>query len=583
MKKYSQQLFIIVLFNLISVSSIAQCGLYEVFLDQKVNQSNYIIEGEVIDQRCYKGNFKNKIYTLHTIKVYSVLKGNVPHQINIITSGGKIDNQMEIASSLLNLKKGQVGLFFLNKETQHPIDAPQEIYSVFASWQGFYAYDLREELISEVFQNYSNKDFQFYDLLKNEYGIEIKEKYIPLAWGKKTQNNRLTVINNFSPLNVNAGIGDKITINGFGFGSTRGDSKVLFKNADNGGSNEVVAEPSQYISWSDSKIIVAVPQKAGTGKIAVEVGANRALSGASLLINFSIINTGAEDLVHVSRLVARSANKGYVWNMNVNFDADSIVKSNFLASFKKWRCTTFVNWTIGSNTKINLSERDTLSIISFDENNELPAGVLGLCTSYYSGCSGDDWYVEEQDLLFRVSNRWHFGDDLIASNKIDFQSVALHELGHAHQLAHVINTNDLMNFSISNGEIKRSVDDYNLEAAQWVINKSLESDICDKKRMQLLDAELCSDENFGFYNTSIYPNPFNDFLSIDFYLTKNNKLKLELFDLTGKLVFWYENENAIKGYLPLVISVPNHLISAGLYILKIEIGDEKVVKKLIKQ
>jgi hypothetical protein len=160
--------------------------------------------------------------------------------------------------------------------------------------------------------------------------------------------------------------------------------------------------------------------------------------------------------------------------------------------------------------------------------------------------------------------------------------VALHELGHAHQLAHVINTIDLMHFSISAGTQKRNIETNNLLAANWVMNKSQESELCEKKRMQLLDAELCNDENFGFYNTLIYPNPFNDFLSIDFYLSNNNNLRVTLFDITGKEITSYVNDNASKGFFPLVFNVPNHLISAGIYIIKIEIGDEKLVKKLMK-
>jgi hypothetical protein len=581
MKKYNRFIVFLLFIQLLSLDAYAQCGLYQIHLDQKVKESESIIEGEVIQQQSFKSTIKNKIFTLNTIKVLSVLKGNLPQQINIITAGGSVGNQMEFASSLISLKKGQVGMFFLTKETHEHKPFQTDVYSVFASWQGFYNYNLNEEAISEVYNNYNYN--QFYKLLEDKYNLKVKQLYYPLIWGNNNSANRLTVINNFLPLTVNAGIGEQITINGFGFGNARGESKVLFRNANDGGLTEIEAESSQYISWADNKIVVAVSHQAGSGKIALVVGGNRTQSSAALQINFAIINTGSQNLVNPSRLVARNANKGYIWNMNAEFDADSAAKSNFLISFKKWRCKTYINWTIGNNTSINYSERDTLSVITFDENNELPLGVLGLCYSYYSGCTEDDWYIEEQDMLFRKSDKWHFGDQTIPTNKIDFQSVVLHELGHAHQLAHVIKNTDLMHYSISNGEQKRSIENVNLEAAQWLMNKSLESDICDKKRMQLLDSELCNDENFGFFNTVIYPNPFNDFLNIDFYLTKNDRLKIDLCDLNGKLIVQYENGNAQKGFLPVVFNVPNHTISAGVYILKMEIGAEKMVKKVVKQ
>jgi hypothetical protein len=578
MKKDNRFIILLLLIQLFALDTAAQCGLYQIYLDQKINESECIIEGEVIQQQSFKSKAKNKIFTLSTIKVFSVLKGNVAQQINIVTAGGSVGKQMEFASSLLSLKKGQVGMFFLNKEMVLPDYT--DVYTVYASAQGFYNYNLNEERVSEVY-NYYNSN-AFYTLLQVDYNLKVKHLYHPLVWENNNNVNRLTVINNFSPLTVSAGIGNQITINGFGFGNTRGASKVLFKNANDGGLTEIEAEPSQYISWADNKIVVAVSHQAGSGKIAIVVDGSRAQSSAALQINYAIINTGSQSLVNPSRLVARNANKGYIWNMNAVFDSDSIAKSNFLISFKKWRCKTYINWTIGNNTNINYSERDTVSVITFDENNELPLGVLGLCYSYYSGCTEDDWFIEEQDVLIRKSDKWHFGDQTIPTNKIDFQSVVLHELGHAHQIAHVIKNTDLMHYSISNGEQKRTIENVNLEAAQWMINKSLESNICDKKRMQLLDSELCNDENFGFFNTIVYPNPFNELLNIDFYLDRSDKLNISLFDVTGKLVITYQNENVGKGFFPLVFSAPNYLIGAGVYILKVEIGGEKMIKKLVK-
>jgi hypothetical protein len=573
--------FIFLIINFVSGNSSAQCGLYKISLAQKVSESNFILEGVVVKQQAFKSVQKNKIFTRNTIKVLSVYKGNLPQSIDIITAGGKLNNELEIASSLLSLGVSQTGMFFLNKESVETENSTNDVYNVYASAQGFYNYNLSEQLISDVFEEFSKTDF--YDVLEGEYNLKVSKVFGPVNWSNSSLFNRLTVINNFSPTLVNAGIGNQITINGFGFGSVRGSSTVLFKNANNGGATEIAAEASQYVSWSNSKIVVFVPHNAGTGKIAVKVNNDRAQSSASLQIKFAIINTGSSDLVHAPRHVARNANKGYVWNMNENFESDSIAKANFLISFKQWRCKTYINWSIGDNTSINSSVRDTLSVISFDENNELPLGVLGLCYGYYSGCSNDDWYIEEQDLLFRKSNLWHFGDGVIPSNKVDFQSVALHELGHAHQLAHVIDISDLMHYSINNGVQKRSIESSNMEAAQWIMSKSQESDICNKKKMQLLDVELCNDENFGFFNTVIYPNPFNELLNIDFYLSSNNKLNVFMYDVTGKLITSYKNENALKGFFPLVFDVPNHMISAGVYILKIEIGEEKIVKKLIKQ
>ncbi len=135
------------LFHLICAVSYAQCGLYEISLNQKVNESNFIIEGEVIKQQCFKSTRVNKIYTLNTIKVYSVIKGILPQQIEIITAGGRVKNEMESASSLLQLHLGEIGLFLLNKETLENTIKNQELYNVYASSQGFLQYNLTEQIV----------------------------------------------------------------------------------------------------------------------------------------------------------------------------------------------------------------------------------------------------------------------------------------------------------------------------------------------------------------------------------------------------------------------------------------------------
>lgn len=584
MKKQSFIIFGFILLQLIVKLSKAQCGLFEISMNEKITNSNFIIEGEVIAQNCFKSQISNKIFTRNTIKVYSVLKGSLPQNIEIITAGGKLNNEMEIASSLLSLHLGDIGMFFLNSMAINSISNQKIECDVYASAQGFIAYNLFKQSVFSVFNQVPNNKDEFYNFLQSNYQLKPTILFDTIPWNYSSFYNRLTVINNFTPNIINAGTNAEITINGFGFGSSRGNSKVLFENSNNGGFNEIAAEAAQYKLWSDTKIVVAVPQLAGTGKIVVNTGTTAAISNASLKVNYAIINTGSNDVtIYPPLLVARNANKGYVWNMNINFDADSISKANFMISFKKWRCKTFINWTLGKNTNINGSERDTLSVISFDERNELPAGVLGLCYGYYSGCSDDDWYVEEQDLLFKKSDRWHFGDEQIDSSTLDFQSVVLHELGHAHQLAHVINSSDLMHYSISPGILKRNIAPQNLEGAQWMMNKSQESDICDKKRMQLLDSDLCIDENFGYYATIAYPNPFTDFLNIDFYLTKDESIAVSLFDINGKLVSNYENKSVPKGFFPLTYKIPNQILSAGVYILQIEIGTERMIKKLIKE
>ena len=64
-------------------------------------------------------------------------------------------------------------------------------------------------------------------------------------------------------------VGCKITINGANFGSTRGANYVAFTGANN--ALVRVADPSGYISWGATSIVVYVPQGAVTGPVRVWV------------------------------------------------------------------------------------------------------------------------------------------------------------------------------------------------------------------------------------------------------------------------------------------------------------------------
>ena len=65
--------------------------------------------------------------------------------------------------------------------------------------------------------------------------------------------------------------------------------------------------------------------------------------------------------------------------------------------------------------------------------------------------------MNEIDVGFNSSVNWEFGPAPAAGGKFDFESVALHELGHAHGLGHVINSNAVMHFSIGTNQNKRTL------------------------------------------------------------------------------------------------------------------------------
>ena len=261
------------------------------------------------------------------------------------------------------------------------------------------------------------------------------------------------VITNFSPTTTSAGSGSQITINGSGFGIGPASTNyyVEFAKADDGGQTSVKPALVEYVSWADDKIVVIVPYGAGTGAIKVYNGTSTGVSSTSLTVSYSVINYSTYQLKHIND----NTQGGYTFQLEQGFNGQSNAKNSFLKSISAWTCFTGINWKIGATTTVNQTGSDGINVVRFDTGAELPAGVLGVAYTWYASCaSGTKWQIIETDMVFDKERTWNFEDALPKSSEMDFQSVVQHELGHAHNLGHVIDNNDLMHYGISNGTRK---------------------------------------------------------------------------------------------------------------------------------
>ena len=84
-----------------------------------------------------------------------------------------------------------------------------------------------------------------------------------------------------------------------------------------------------------------------------------------------------------------------------------------------------------------------------------------------------------------------------------------------------------------------------------------------------------------FYDFSAAPNPFNQQLTVQFSLPKSERISLKLYDLTGKLVInWLENEQNTEGVFQRTFSTTDLLSS--VYLLQIHIGTSVFYRKIVK-
>lgn len=79
------------------------------------------------------------------------------------------------------------------------------------------------------------------------------------------------------------------------------------------------------------------------------------------------------------------------------------------------------------------------------------------------------------------------------------------------------------------------------------------------------------------FNT--FPNPYNLSFNINFYLSQSSKVKIELFDISGKKAKVIENKILNIGNYQYMINTPE--LSSGVYFLKTEINKEFFSKRII--
>ncbi|RYG22363.1 MAG: T9SS type A sorting domain-containing protein [Chitinophagaceae bacterium] len=279
-------------------------------------------------------------------------------------------------------------------------------------------------------------------------------------------------ITSFSPTTISAGTASLLTINGVDFGTTRGS--VLFRNADNGGGSFIRASNAEIVSWNTTTIVVKVPQGAGTGQVAVTVNGTQIYSTGILTVKYAVLDGNNTTGIEPIRIVNDNGTGGYTFQMETSFDANAAAKASFNRALNSWKCSTSINWVVGPKTTVNTVATDDVNVIKFGGEGEIEAGTLGYTQSSWRRCSNGKWELRDIDMVFNTKDySWNYTTGEPAFNQFDFETVALHELGHAHSLGHVINPADPMHYAIGYGTVNRTLSALDIEGGNFVINYSL--------------------------------------------------------------------------------------------------------------
>lgn len=505
-----KKLYLILLQLVFSIAAYSQCMTYPVSLQDRTTQSAVIVEGKVVSKTSFWNSAQNFIYTSNVIDVYKVFKGTVTtNQIEIITEGGVVGNQMIKAEPALELAENETGVFFLSAAQQpNPLSpfATSLQYEGYAANQSFIKYDLKNGSAVDGIQSLSNIALSVYQPLIAQTGQNYTE-IIPFNALQPSNSGPSvppvplvfpTIASITTP--STAGTFSLVTINGnnFGAGPFGGTRALEFRDANNGGAGFIPTPANHIISWTNTVIQAWVPTQAGSGNIRVTNDLNEAtISGVTITINYNETNVNSGGIYYQPDLVNDNGTGGYTWLYNTTFNGNAPAVAAFERAMQTWRCGTFVNFNKSGTTALSCQALDGSNIVTFDGACALPAGVLGVSYSYYSGCGSGVWYVTENDLKFRTNGtggiNWNYGPAPTAGGLFDFESVALHELGHSHQLGHTITPVTVMNYAVGPNTDRRTLTAISETAGgNDIMSRSTVANSCGPTPMVALNASNCS-------------------------------------------------------------------------------------------
>lgn len=396
----------------------------------------------------------------------------------------------------------------------------------------------------------------------------------------------------FWPKSLSGGTNDTLTVVGNSFGSNKGHA--LFPDADNGGISKVLIENNDILYWSDSLIKFIIPsygntnsvpaivdRPVGSGKFELYSSLNDTLLIDSLHVLFSVLN-------HPDKMPYVIAPFNYM-NKKFVFRCDTAVANYGGGKMKQvlnkalldWKCMTGIDWELGADTVFSPSFPlvDSVCTVSFFDYPDT-SNILAVTQTYsvrQPGPPDTSYQTFETDVIINSDIIWF--SDTIATNTVplgedDFYSTILHELGHAHGLKHVIDTNAIMYYSeVSHRVIDLQNDNSCDYGGNWMakytnnLNNPVETFFF--SRMVFDSIKPCSSvlsifENVEIenINLSLYPNPCTNEIGVNIANYKNKTLIISVFDITGQEVL-QAKEILNNGKID-VNNLPN-----GTYILRI--------------
>lgn len=433
------------------------------------------------------------------------------------------------------------------------------------------------------------------------------------------------IITNFTD-NVPAGINHIVTIDGKYFGTKKGTGTVIFRNADKGSQYPQVVGPNDgglqkydILSWQDDKIVLRLPTLIDSAVVTFGAEPPKIGSGYFKVKNSFLLETQSStpitipyalrqqsvvqpipSIAYKKYTVKFAANNGngYKIQLHPNLTSNPLyvnAKAVTRKAMKDWSCATGVNWHIGADTSLAFGQ-DAVCLINLSSMSGLmqTRPEIKPCLA----ANGEPiFYIKSFDIEINqspVSGVWKVDSTgALAVGQLDFYAAIAHELGHGHLVQHINDSiNDIMwwqAYPYGATLAQRKLLKYSFGArdgGNFVIDSLVSNLNCISNHVEIIPTkcdELIGIREIGFnlFNVIVSPNPSysEQNITVKFILEKEENVNFEIYDITGKLILQTQTEKLIDVNYDLY----TNQISAGVYLLKINVGSQHQLMKIIKQ
>ncbi len=405
-------------------------------------------------------------------------------------------------------------------------------------------------------------------------------------------------------------------IPGSGFGSSKGRIKVSDANQDK--ILGITLDSSDILLWTDTLIKVKMPSYVfnntaltpGSGPFMVYNTCGDS-AGNNVQINYNILNYAPYGVKLRPDIVMVNDTESLKFRCDTSITNNPAAYACVKKAIREWNCYTGVNWKLGPLIILDTTRQDSISVIYFSYNNlhfPGPATVM-LTTSWYLPCTNlpDSMaFTNEADIMIRANNRlpyrytWNYDTttNVLPDTVLSFYDLITHELGHAHGMGHIHDTNSVMWWIARPGKTRAGITTGNTWPAPASLLGGLDMvytsatysplSLCSLDSILIPCPRNCIDPTLSVpdilensNDLKLFPNPANSGdITIAYTLKENAYVQFKVYDCIGKEVIKMTFEHKTVGNYSERINVAN--LAKGVYLFTANINGDCQTIKFIK-